>query len=419
MKRAAVFFDRDNTLIACDEYLGDSDKVELVSGAAGAVARAKRLGYAVVTISNQSGVARGYFNEDAVRAVNARMDELLRASDPDAIIDRHEICPYHPDASIELYRRANSPMRKPAPGMLYSAAEALDLDLSRSWLIGDAPRDIEAGDAAGCKTILFIDPALQSSPAASSQRRVEPQYICSTLAEAMDFIEKNTEASMKPAEDQAEAPREDGVALDADADQHAYESAVADSSSEIEPPTEAKAQAVEEVFSVIKTTDEPLDPLATSIEASHRMGILEDAGTEAQDSDEPPTDAPAQDQADAAPVTPRRPWLEAAAQARRAGASSQDSSESTISGSEPAAPTSKLESIASDILHELRRQREQPVSDFSVSKLLGGVMQMIVLFVLFTAYFTRADPQNLQSILLLALVLQTMTIALLIMGKQK
>jgi D-glycero-D-manno-heptose 1,7-bisphosphate phosphatase len=174
MKRPAVFFDRDNTLLACDEYLGDPDKVVPIPGAAEAVARARRMGYATVVISNQSGVARGDFGEDAVRAVNARMDELLRRENPDAIVDRHEFCPYHPDASIERYRRANSPLRKPAPGMLYSAAEAMDLDLKRSWLVGDAPRDIEAGHAAGCRTILFTDPSLKSSPAALVERRGEP-----------------------------------------------------------------------------------------------------------------------------------------------------------------------------------------------------------------------------------------------------
>src|SRR5687768_2181527 len=99
MKRAAVFFDRDNTLIACDEYLGDPAKVVLVPGAADAIARARQLGFVSVTVSNQSGVARGYFGEDAVHAVNARLDELLKETNPKAIIDRHEFCPFHPEAS--------------------------------------------------------------------------------------------------------------------------------------------------------------------------------------------------------------------------------------------------------------------------------------------------------------------------------
>src|SRR4051794_14680342 len=100
MKRPAVFFDRDNTLIVCDEYLGDATKVALVNGAADAVARARRLGYATIIFSNQSGVARGYFAEEAVHAINQRLDELLHDGNEKAIIDRHEFCPFHPDASI-------------------------------------------------------------------------------------------------------------------------------------------------------------------------------------------------------------------------------------------------------------------------------------------------------------------------------
>jgi len=105
MKRPAIFFDRDNTLIACDEYLGDPNKVVLIDGAAEAVARARRLGYATVIFSNQSGVARGYFSEQAVHAVNERLDELLQQANAKAIIDRHEFCPYHPEASVEFERR--------------------------------------------------------------------------------------------------------------------------------------------------------------------------------------------------------------------------------------------------------------------------------------------------------------------------
>ncbi len=79
MKRPAVFFDRDNTLIVSDGYLGNPAEVKLIEGAADAVARARKMGFAAVTISNQSGVARGMFTEDAVRSVNRRMDDLLRA----------------------------------------------------------------------------------------------------------------------------------------------------------------------------------------------------------------------------------------------------------------------------------------------------------------------------------------------------
>lgn len=188
MKQPAIFFDRDNTLIVSDGYLGDPEKVQLIDGAAEAIARARALGFRVVTISNQSGVARGLFTEQAVVATNEKMEELLAGENPRAKIDRHEFCPFHPEAVIEQYRK-DSDLRKPRPGMILRAAEAWDLDLSASWVIGDAPRDIEAGHAAGCRTILISNLTLPTSPAAMEATVVEPDETVSTLAEAMDVIE--------------------------------------------------------------------------------------------------------------------------------------------------------------------------------------------------------------------------------------
>src|SRR4051794_3820334 len=183
MKRPAIFFDRDNTLIVSDGYLGNPEKVVLIDGAADAVARARSLGFATVVVSNQSGVARGMFDENAVRAVNQRLDEMLRAADAGAIIDCHEFCPFHPEGTVERYK-SDSELRKPRPGMILAAAERLALDLRGSWLIGDAPRDIEAGHAAGCRTILFQPPDVAMSPAASQAWRVQPEFVVTTLAEA-------------------------------------------------------------------------------------------------------------------------------------------------------------------------------------------------------------------------------------------
>ena len=115
MKRPAVFFDRDNTLIVSDGYLGDPAGVELVDGAADAVVRVRALGFVTVVFSNQSGVARGMFGEDAVHAVNAKMDEQLLDANPASVIDRHEFCPFHPEAIVEAYRQ-DSTLRKPRPG---------------------------------------------------------------------------------------------------------------------------------------------------------------------------------------------------------------------------------------------------------------------------------------------------------------
>lgn len=198
MKQPAVFFDRDNTLIISDGYLGDPDQVVLVEGAAAAVAEARRLGFVVVTLSNQSGVARGLFDEDAVHAVNQRLDALLQHANPQARIARHEFCPFHPEGTVERYA-IESDLRKPKPGMLLRAAEAMGLDLSLSWVIGDAGRDIEAGRAAGCKTILFTAPGLPASPATEENAKVKPDFTASSLVEAVQIIARHMPRPVAPA----------------------------------------------------------------------------------------------------------------------------------------------------------------------------------------------------------------------------
>ncbi|MEM6561206.1 MAG: HAD family hydrolase, partial [Planctomycetota bacterium] len=165
MPRPAIFFDRDNTLIRNSGYLRNHREVVLLPGAAGAVAACRKLGFATITVSNQSGVARAMMSEADVRTVNARMDELLLDTHREAVFDDHYFCPYHPDPAVASVRRycVDSDLRKPKPGMLLRAAEEHDLDLARSWMIGDAARDVEAGQAAGCRTILLRMPDVEAS----------------------------------------------------------------------------------------------------------------------------------------------------------------------------------------------------------------------------------------------------------------
>jgi D-glycero-D-manno-heptose 1,7-bisphosphate phosphatase len=184
-----LFLDRDNTLIVCNGYLGDPSQVRLIDGAAAAVARAKRLGFVVVTVSNQSGVARGLFDEAAVRAVNTALDAALLTIDPNAVIDRHEFCPFHPQAPLERFR-IDSPLRKPQPGMILLAAREMNIDLRSSWLIGDTPRDIGAARAAGCRSILFVPPRVAPSPSVVEEGP-EADFTVDSLASALDIIEQS------------------------------------------------------------------------------------------------------------------------------------------------------------------------------------------------------------------------------------
>lgn len=146
----AVFIDRDNTLILNDGDLGDPDGVVLLDGAAEGIRSLDEAGFVLVVVTNQGGVARGRYGEDDVRLVHERLHELLG---PERRVAFY-FCPYHPEGSVEAYTREH-PWRKPAPGMLLAAAEELDLELTRSWMIGDQVRDAEAGRSAGCRTILI------------------------------------------------------------------------------------------------------------------------------------------------------------------------------------------------------------------------------------------------------------------------
>ena len=156
--RRAVFIDRDGTIILNDGDLGDPERVELLPGAAGAMRSLRQSGYALVVVTNQGGVARGKYDEAAVHATHERLEQVLRRETGlGAVVDAFYFCPFHPEGTVERYRREH-PWRKPAPGMLLEAAREHALDLGASWMIGDQERDAQAGAAAGCRSILIGAP---------------------------------------------------------------------------------------------------------------------------------------------------------------------------------------------------------------------------------------------------------------------
>jgi D-glycero-D-manno-heptose 1,7-bisphosphate phosphatase len=147
----AVFLDRDGTLIEEVNYLSRVEQVRLIPGAAAAVRRVNAAGARVVVVTNQAGVARGYFPEERVAEVHAHLSALL--STQGARVDAFYYCPHHAAEGVGAFK-VDCDCRKPKPGMLRAAARDLDLDLSRSWMIGDKVCDLTAGAAAGCRTVL-------------------------------------------------------------------------------------------------------------------------------------------------------------------------------------------------------------------------------------------------------------------------
>ena len=151
----AVFLDRDNTLIVNDGDLGDPSRVRLLDGVGTGLKALSDAGYRLVVVTNQAGVARGAMSEADVVAVHRRIGNLVEQDTTvPNLIERFYFCPYHPEATADAYRR-DHPWRKPQPGMLLQAARDLEIDLASSWMIGDQPRDIAAGQSAGCRTVLL------------------------------------------------------------------------------------------------------------------------------------------------------------------------------------------------------------------------------------------------------------------------
>jgi D-glycero-D-manno-heptose 1,7-bisphosphate phosphatase len=150
--RPALFLDRDGTLNIDHGYVGTRDRFEWIDGAREAVARATASGWHVFIVTNQSGVARGYYDEPAVEALHDWLaDEVRRAG---GTIDDVRICPFHPEAVNPRYRQA-SDWRKPLPGMLLDLIRAWQVDPRHCVMIGDQPSDVAAAQAAGMPGHLF------------------------------------------------------------------------------------------------------------------------------------------------------------------------------------------------------------------------------------------------------------------------
>ncbi|NVN97862.1 MAG: D-glycero-beta-D-manno-heptose 1,7-bisphosphate 7-phosphatase [Geobacteraceae bacterium] len=142
----AVFLDRDGTINEESGYLHKIEDCRFIPDAIAAIARLKAAGFLVVIVTNQSGIARGYYTEDDLLRLHQYMEiEIVNGG---GRVDGWYFCPHHPDFSDDC------DCRKPFPGMLRTAADELEIDLASSWMIGDKIADIEAGIAAGCKAAL-------------------------------------------------------------------------------------------------------------------------------------------------------------------------------------------------------------------------------------------------------------------------
>ncbi|MDD4951547.1 MAG: HAD-IIIA family hydrolase [Desulfovibrionaceae bacterium] len=172
---AAVFLDRDGTVIQERHYLRDPDQVELIPGAARALERLKALGLKLVLVSNQSGVGRGYFSTRDVDAVHERLRAILAREGVE--LDGIFFCPHAPDEGCGC--------RKPAPGMALRAAESLGLDLGQSFVVGDKACDVDLGRAVGATAIL-----VRTGYGAGHEALCRPEHVADDLPGAAGIIEE-------------------------------------------------------------------------------------------------------------------------------------------------------------------------------------------------------------------------------------
>lgn len=183
--RRAVFLDRDGTINEEVGYLCSLDDLVLIKGSAEGIRLLNSLGLLVVVATNQSGVARGYFDESFVSCVHAEIERRL--AQEGACVDAWYVCPHHPTEGRDAYRLSCG-CRKPAPGLLLRAGQDLGIDLARSWFVGDTAMDMECASAVGAKGILVLTGKGRLTLSRIKGRNTHPEFVAPDLASACLWI---------------------------------------------------------------------------------------------------------------------------------------------------------------------------------------------------------------------------------------
>ena len=182
----AVFLDRDGTVNEEVGYLRDLADLRLIAGAGAAIRRLNEAGLKVVLVTNQSGVARGYFPESLVLEAHENLDRMLR--EEGASIDAIYYCPHHPTAGNSNYTIVCD-CRKPGTGLIDRAARDLGIDVKKSYVVGDKWSDVELGQRAGAHSILVQSGFAPDDPGNIRPARVgDPDFIASTILDAAEWI---------------------------------------------------------------------------------------------------------------------------------------------------------------------------------------------------------------------------------------
>lgn len=191
-KNTAIFLDRDGTINDEVGYLDHADKLRIIPAAFEAIRLINQSGMKAVVVSNQAGIAKGLFTEKFVRKTNEQIQSALL--ERGAFIDRFYFCPHHPTDGMDPYRRICD-CRKPEPGLLNQAAGDLDIDLARSYMIGDRYRDIETAHRVGMKGVLVLTgygPDLMRDAGPDEANEINrPDHIAQNILDAVQWIMKD------------------------------------------------------------------------------------------------------------------------------------------------------------------------------------------------------------------------------------
>jgi D-glycero-D-manno-heptose 1,7-bisphosphate phosphatase len=182
--RRAVFLDRDGTIIEDDGYISDLGRIHLFPWSPEAINRLRAAGFLIIVVTNQAGVARGYFEERFLVEAHRHLDALLASQG--ARIDAYYYCPHHPDGVVAAYTRTCD-CRKPAPGMIERAAADRDIDVAASFVVGDKWLDIELAQRAGAAGVL-VRTGYGQSAEAERPAGIHPVPVVDTLLDAAVWI---------------------------------------------------------------------------------------------------------------------------------------------------------------------------------------------------------------------------------------
>ena len=180
----AIFLDRDGVINVDVHHLRDPQQLQLIPRAAEAIQRINARSIPAIVVTNQAAIARGYLTEKQVDAIHQALSALLKPEG--AHIDHYYYCPHHPTEGQPPYR-IDCECRKPKPGMLLQAAQDLELDLARSYFIGDTVSDMQAGYRAGCHTVL-VQTGYGKRVWQEWTEAFKPEFIAADLWGAVDWI---------------------------------------------------------------------------------------------------------------------------------------------------------------------------------------------------------------------------------------